>query len=229
MKEQIVHTLLPRAFPKRSDTLVWIDAKANQVVVGTSTMKKADAVLTRLVELLGGDLKLQPMHTALAPATAMAEWLREKEAPPGFTLDRECELKQPDLDKPSVRYTRHALDIDEVAEHIGQGKLPTQLALTWRGRVSFVLLETGALKKIKLLDVVLETKDSDTGKGDDNFDADVALATGELAKLIPELEAALGGPASLVAADQNAAGAAPTPSPTSPASEDSAPWDDVKP
>jgi recombination associated protein RdgC len=228
MKEQIVHTLLPRAFPKRSDTLVWIDAKANQVVVGTSTMKKADAVLTRLVELLGGDLKLQPMHTALAPATAMAEWLREKEAPPGFTLDRECELKQPDLDKPSVRYTRHALDIDEVAEHIGQGKLPTQLALTWRSRVSFVLLETGALKKIKLLDVVLENKDSDTGKGDDNFDADVALATGELAKLIPELEAALGGPASLVAADPPAAGAASTPSPASPAAEDSAPWDDVK-
>ena len=55
-----------------------------------------------------------------------------------------------------MRYARHTLDIDEVAEHIQQGKLPTQLAMTWNGRVSFVLTEALALKKIKLLDVVLE-------------------------------------------------------------------------
>ena len=202
LKEHIVHKLLPRAFPKRSDTWVWIDAKALRVVVGASSMKKADGVLTRLVELLGGDLKLTPLQTALSPAVAMADWLRDKSAPAGFTLDRECELKQPDLDKPAVRYTRHALDIDEVTEHISQGKLPTQLALTWNGHVSFVLHESGALKKIKLLDVVLEgqSQGGEHGKAptaDDGFDTDVALTTGELARLIPALTAALGGVAAL--------------------------------
>lgn len=193
IKHQIIHTLLPRAFPKRSDTLVWLDVKAGLVLVDTGSMRKADGVLTRLAELLGGGLKLSPLQTQLSPATAMALWLSEKEAPAGFTLDRDCELKQPDSEKATVRYARHTLDIDEVGEHIKQGKLPTQLGMTWASRVSFVLNEAGTIKRIKLLDVVLEG--SSSGAGDDKgFDTDVALATGELARLIPDLVAALGGP-----------------------------------
>jgi recombination associated protein RdgC len=156
LKEEIMHALLPRAFPKRSDTLVWLDAAAGLVWVGAGSVKKADGVVTRLIELLGGGLKLNLVQTELSPATAMATWLAEKEAPAGFTLDRDCELKQPDSEKATVRYARHTLDIDEVGEHIRQGKLPTQLALTWASRVSFVLTEALTLKKIKLLDVVLE-------------------------------------------------------------------------
>ena len=194
IKDEIIHTLLPRAFPKRSDTLLWLDVKAALVLVDTGSMKKADGVLTRLAELLGGGLKLSPLQTQLSPATAMAGWLSDKEAPAGFTLDRDCELKQPDSEKATVRYARHTLDIDEVGEHIKQGKLPTQLGMTWASRVSFVLNEAGTLKRIKLLDVVLEGSSSSSTGDDKGFDTDVALATGELARLIPDLVAALGGP-----------------------------------
>ena len=199
VKEAVVHTLLPRAFPKRSDTVVWLDATAQLVWVGAGSTKKADVVVTRLIELLGGGLKLSLLQTALSPATAMAMWLRDKEAPAGFSIDRECELKQPDSEKASVRYARHTLDIDEVGEHIKQGKLPTQLAMTWAGRVSFVLTEALTLKKIQLLDGVLEGAGVDAaqsgkgGNGDSGFDADVAISTGELRRLMPELVSALGG------------------------------------
>ncbi len=225
IKEEIVHTLMPRAFPKRSTTLVWLDPKAGLVLIDAASMKKADAVITRLVELMGGGMKLSPVQTALSPATAMAAWLSEQEAPAGFTLDRDCELKQPDSEKATVRYARHTLDIAEVGEHIKQGKLPTQLGLTWASRVSFVLSETMALKRIKLLDVVLESGDADRARGtdDDGFDADVALATGELGRLIPELITALGGPhaAPATAADSKAPAVA-----AAPGDDGTAPWDD---
>jgi recombination associated protein RdgC len=191
LKESIQHELLPRAFAKRSHTLVWLDAKAGLVWVDAASVKKADALITRLVDLLGGGMRLALLHTQVSPATAMAEWLATREAPAGFSIDRECELKQPDSDKATVRYARHTLDIDELAAHIQQGKLPTQLAMTWNGRVSFVLTEALTLKKIKLLDVVLEG--TPEPQGDDGFDADVALSTGELRLLIPDLVAALGG------------------------------------
>lgn len=194
IKEEIIHTLLPRAFPKRGHTLVWLDVKAGLVLMDTGSMKKADGVLSRLSELLGGGLKMIPLQTSLSPATAMSTWLSEKEAPAAFTLDRDCELKQPDSEKATVRYARHPLDIAEVGEHIKQGKLPTQLGLTWASRVSFVLTEAGTIKKIKLLDVVLESGKSSAQGDDQGFDTDVALATGELARLIPDLVAALGGP-----------------------------------
>ena len=193
LKEDIVHGLLPRAFPKRSTTMVWIDPRAQLVVVGAGSTKAADRVVSLLVELLGGGITLTLLQTEVSPATAMADWLKTREAPAGFSIDRECELKQPDSEKATVRYARHTLDIEEVGEHIAQGKLPTSLAMTWNGRVSFVLNEAMALKKIKLLDVALEGAGS-TGKGDDNgFDTDVAITTGELSQLIPQLIDALGG------------------------------------
>jgi len=196
IKEEIVHELLPRAFPKRGTTPIWIDLEAKLVMIGAASAKKADRITTTLAELLAGGIRLDLVQTQLSAATAMAEWLSTKEAPAGFSIDRECELKQPDSEKALVRYARHTLDIDEVGEHIKQGKMPTQLAMTWDNRVSFVLTENLALKKIKLLDVVLEGKET-SGKGDNGFDADVAITTGELGKLIPDLVDALGGPLKL--------------------------------
>lgn len=195
IKEAIVHELMPRAFPKRSTTLVWLDLKARRVLIGAASAKRADAVATQLVDLFGG-LRLAPLQTALSPAAAMSAWLSDKQAPAGFSIDRDCELKQPDSEKAAVRYARHTLEIDELGEHIRQGKLPTQLAMTWNGRVGFVLTDTLALKKIKLLDVVLEGQDaaSPADGTDDGFDADVAIATGELQRLLPDLVDALGGP-----------------------------------
>jgi len=159
-------------------------------------VKKADAVVTRLVELMNGGLKLAPLSTALSPATAMADWLATQESPAGFSIDRECELKQPEGEKATVRYARHTLELAEVAEHIKAGKRPTRLALTWAGRVSFMLTEALTLKKIELLDVVLEGAPSDArgaDAADANFDADVALFTSELRLMMPALVEALGG------------------------------------
>lgn len=220
VKDAVVHALLPRAFPKRADTPVWIDRQAGAVWVGSGSTKRADAAVTRLIELLGGDLKLSLLQTALSPATAMAAWLTEKEAPTGFSIDRDCELKQPDSERACVRYARHTLDIDEVGAHIQQGKLPTQLALTWAGRVSFVLTEALTLKKIQLLDVVLEGAGIDSaqaGQDDGGFDAKVAIATGELRQLLPALIDALGG------LHERQAAAATTPANAASV----APWDTV--
>ncbi len=207
LKEEIVHSLLPRAFPKRGNTLIWIDLTGQRIVIGAASAKKADRVLTQLTDLLGGGLRLTQLQTELSPATAMSTWLSQQEAPAGFSIDRECELKQPDSEKAAVRYARHTLDIAEVGQHIQQGKLPTQLAMTWSGRVSFVLTEALAIKKIKLLDVVLEANQGayggkGDGKDDGGFDADVALTTGELRRLLPDLIEALGGEPSRVPAAQ---------------------------
>ncbi len=123
----------------------------------------------------------------------MAHWLKEQEPPEGFTVDRECELKACDESKAVVKYGHHPLDIAEVQAHIDAGKLPTKLALTWDDRVSFVLTEGLQLKKLAFLDAVFDDQDSD--HDDKGFDTDVAIATGELSNLIPDLIEALGGEA----------------------------------
>ena len=197
-KEQVVFDLLPRAFTKRSTTLLWLDPVHHFLVVDTGSLSGADKVVTFLIEALSEvpgslpGLGVKPVLTNMSAAASMSHWLSSREAPVGFTVDRDCELKTPDDQKSAVRYSRHTLEIDEVAQHIAAGKIPTQLALTWNDRISFVLTETAQVKKLKLLDVVLDGV-QEGGKDDDGFDTDAAILTGELSAMLPDLLEALGG------------------------------------
>ena len=193
LKERVTEELMPRAFTRRSSTFVWIDPQNGWFVVDAGSPGKAEEVIEHLRFCLD-DFPLQPLHTQLSPQSAMADWLAGGEAPHGFTIDRDCELKSIGEEKAAVRYVRHPLGDEvsgEIKAHLTAGKLPTKLALTWDDRVSFVLTEGLQLKKISFLDTVFEGQAPD----DQGFDTDVAIATGELTKLIPDLVEALGGDA----------------------------------
>jgi len=194
MKEQVEHELLPRAFTRKSAVTVWLDPRSRMLVLGTPSAKVADLVVAELLTVFEDRLPLAPLDTVQSPAGAMAAWLAARQAPAGFSIDLECELRQPDDSRATVKYTRHTLDTDDVALHLQQGKLPTSLAMTWADRVSFVLTDELKIKRVKFLDVDAESATGSAGDGeDDAFDADAALATGELSQLMGDLLDALGG------------------------------------
>ncbi|RTL45479.1 MAG: recombination-associated protein RdgC [Burkholderiales bacterium] len=221
LKEQAAHELLPRAFTKTSATQVWIAPSARLLFVDAGSSSRADEVITLLIQASPG-LSLQLVQTAESPAACMAAWLMDGVTPEGFQIERECELKGSDEQKPVVRYARHPLDIDEVRAHLTSGKMPTRLALSWNERVAFTLTEAFAIKKISFLDLAFEGRPDVSG--DEAFDADLALATGELGRLIPALIEGLGGEHDFAAAPATTPAAAPTALPTEPLPEGAAPW-----
>lgn len=190
IKDEIVLTFLPRAFSKRTSHILWLDVAHQTVVVAAGSAKAAEPVIRQLVDLMA-DLKhvlpLSPLSTSVAPATAMAGWLATRQPPDGFSIDRDLELRNSGDEKSVVRYARHSLELDEIGQHIEEGKLPVQLALTWSDRVSFVLTEKLAIRKIDIRGA------EEAPKGEDGFDADAAIATAELSDLLPQLLASLGG------------------------------------
>ena len=188
LKDEAKLDLLPMAFTKSGAMWVWIDPQARTLVLDTSAQGRADEIVTLLVEGLPG-FALALVDTQTSPTAAMAHWLMTQDPPAGFSADRETELKAADESKAVVRYARHPLDIDEVRQHIEHGKLPTKLAMTWDDRVSFVLNDNLQIRKIALLDAVMDGQSQD----DAGFDTDVAITTGELSRLIPQLVVALGG------------------------------------
>ncbi len=190
LKDEAKLDLLPFVLTKQAAMWVWIDLAARILVLDTSSQGRADEVVTLLVEALPG-LSVHLINTQTSPQAAMSHWLKEQEPPVGFSVDRECELKSASEEKAVVRYARHPLDIEEVQAHIDAGKLPTKLALTWDDRVSFVLTENLQIRKVQFLDTVFEGSKAEDG----GFDTDVAIATGELKKLIPDVIEALGGEA----------------------------------
>ena len=188
LKEEAKLDLLPMAFTRQSATWVWIDPQAHMMYIDTASQSHADDIVTMLVDSLPG-FAVSLLDTAESPQSCMAFWLKEEEPPVGFTIDREVELKSADEAKAVVRYSRHPLDIAEIGEHISQGKLPTKLAMTWDDRVSFLLTTGMQVRKIEFHDSVFEV----SGQEADAFDTNVAITTGELSKLVPDLVEALGG------------------------------------
>ncbi len=192
LREDALLALLPQAFARQMNVWVWIDPKNGWLVTDASSQGKIDEVVTALVRAFDG-LAITLVQTAVTPQTAMTQWLSATtpdEWPGGFAVERECELKSSDEEKSAVKFTRHNLATDEVRKHITEGKLPTRLAMSWEGRIGFVLTESLQVKKINFLEGVFDGRPDE---GENGFDADVALSTGELQKLIPELIEALGG------------------------------------
>lgn len=220
LKEDVTHELLPLAFTRHVRVAVWIDPQTRRLTLDTSNQARADAVVTALVQGLDG-FAVAAFHTQVEPASAMAGWLATQEPPAGFTIDRECELKATDDSKAVVRYAKHPLDIDEVRGHIEAGKRPTRLAMTWEDRVSFELTEGMQLRKLQFLEGVFDGGGGDAKKdGDEGFDADAAIVTGELGALLPALMEALGGETTPGQAAAPASAAAKTPDPQPEETED---------
>lgn len=183
--------MLPMAFAQRAAVWVWIDPAKGMLVIDSASQARLDVVTQYLVMLVDGT-KIQHLNTQASPQACMALWLTDVDAPRGmFDIGRECLLKACDESKAVVRYAKHSLDIDEVRQHIRHGKVPVKLALSYDDRVSFVLTSSMQITGLKFLEPVFEERAGDTNA--DAFDADVAILTGELSKLIPDLVVALGG------------------------------------
>lgn len=192
LREQVTQELLPRAFSRRRRVHAWIDPVDGWLIVDASSPARAEDVLEHLRQTLDS-FPLAVLRTERSPTSAMADWLAGGEAPGGFTIDQDCELRSITEEKAAVRYVRHTLEGDEVKGHLEAGKLPTRLAMTFDDRVSFVLTEKLEIKRVDFLDVV---RDQIDGQGEDAvalFNAEFALMTGELRKLLPAVVDALGG------------------------------------
>lgn len=192
IKEQVTDELLPRAFSIRRNTGVWIDPVNGWLVVDAGNAGRADEVIKLLIKSVKR-LPLRALRVQQSPVSAMTQWLVADEAPPGFTIDQDTELRSTGEGKATVRYVRHALEADDVRRHIEAGKQCTRLALTWNSRISFVLTESLTLKRITPLDVIKEADGGMTRDADERFDGDMMLMTGELGAMLTCLVDALGG------------------------------------
>lgn len=191
IKERVTDELIPRAFSTRKTVMIWIDPKNGWLAVDTSSQSKAEAALDVLRKALD-DLPLSLVRTNASPASSMASWLVGNEAPAGFSVDRDCELRAITEEKATVRYAHHPLDAEDVRQHISDGKQPTRLAMTWNNRLSFVLTDALQVKRLAFLDVVLEEAE-EAETAEEQFDASFAIMAGELGRFLPDLVETLGG------------------------------------
>lgn len=191
----MVHTLLPRAFSKFSQTFIWLDLEKQLVIVDSGSAKRAEDNLALLRKTLGS-LPVVPLNFNESVELKMTEWVRSGELPAGFTLMDEAELKAVLEEGGVIRCKKQELVSDEIATHIEAGKVVTKLSVDWEDRLQFMLCDDGSIKRIKFSETLREQND-DIDKADfaQRFDADFVLMTGELSALIERVTEVLGGEA----------------------------------
>jgi recombination-associated protein rdgC len=190
LKDDVVATLLPRAFSKYQQTALWIDAENNLIYVDAASAKRAEEVLALLRKSLGS-LPVVPLTFANEPSLVMQEWVAKESIPQWLVSLEEAELR--DANNGVIRCKQQALDSDEILSLVNS-KYVTKLALEWEEHLSFVLNEDCSLKRLKFADQIRE-KNDDILKEDyaQRFDADFVLMTGILSKLTENLLHDFGG------------------------------------
>lgn len=195
LKDEVLHSLLPRAFSKFSQTLIWIDTTNNLITVDAASAKKAEDSLALLRKSIGS-LPVVPLTLENPVELTITEWVKSGDMPAGFALGDSATLKAVLEDGGILKSKKQDLVSDEIATHLEAGKVVTELALQWQERITFTLTDAAAIKRIHFSDSLTEQNDDidreDVGA---RFDADFVLMTGELSSLIYQLVNDLGGEA----------------------------------
>ena len=194
LKDEVLHSLLPRAFTRKSLAKILIDRSNHLVFVEASSAKKAEDQLALLRKSLGS-LPVIPFTPREPLEITMTEWFKNG-FPAGFTAGEDATLKGLLDNGGTVRCNKVDLQSDEIMSHIETGKVATTVAINWMDRASFRVNDDMSIKALTFCDDLYDQND-DIDREDvaQRFDADFVLFTGELSALFNALVEAIGGEA----------------------------------
>ncbi|EFZ3272460.1 TPA: recombination-associated protein RdgC [Escherichia coli] len=194
LKDEVLHSLLPRAFTRKSLAKILIDRSNHLVFVEASSAKKAEDQLALLRKSLGS-LPVIPFTPREPLEITMTEWFKNS-FPAGFTAGEDATLKGLLDNGGAVRCNKVDLQSDEIMSHIEAGKVATTVAINWMDRASFRVNDDMSIKALTFCDDLYDQND-DIDREDvaQRFDADFVLFTGELSALFNALVEAIGGEA----------------------------------
>ena len=190
LKDEIVQSLLPQSFLKHKTTFALL--LDDMIVVDAGSWKQAEELLSTLREVLGS-LPVRPVTVKLPPAATFTDWLKRQQPKSSLYLLDECELRDTHEDGGIVRCKRQDLGSDEVQEHLQAGKLATKIGIAYSDKLSFVIDDKLAIKRLRFEDLIHEQAEQDGEDAHGIAVASLAIMAGTFAEFIPALLDALGG------------------------------------
>lgn len=191
IKDDVIHSLLPRALTRSFLIYAYFDLKNNLLIINAASANKAEEFLDHLRATLG-TLPVVPLTCLGDAADVMTRWINQQ-APKGFDLNNECELQSARESKNIIRCKNQELESDEVMSHLKAGKRVTQLGIIWRENLQFILCEDFAIKRLRFEDIIQEDAQSEYDDDATQFDQDFSVMTLQLNEFIEDLLKEFGG------------------------------------
>lgn len=199
LKDEIIFSLLPRAFVKDRLDFAYIDTKEQRLIVNAASAKRAESLIHAL-RLAIGSLKCTPFWCESSPELILTEWVRQGYAVEPFYLGESCELVGP-KDGRSITAKKHDMSSEEIGVHLNFGLRVEKASLFW-GEDLFFTLDAGlGIKKLDYSDAVSEQVEyRKPESAAEEFDATFFIMSETLRRFVKDLAGALGGE---VAAENN--------------------------
>jgi recombination associated protein RdgC len=190
LKDALLAEMLPQAFTRSRVIRALIDPQSSRVIVDAASDKMAEEVLSLLRECLG-TLPAVPLASTSA-AEHFTRWVLSGDPPAGFTLEDQCELRDPGDKGTVVRCRGVDLGSAEVRAHIDTGMQVAAVGLNWQDALSLVLADDLSLKRLRFEDELIEQA-MDGAEDEDpalRFEAEMLLVSTQLRGLIDRLAGA---------------------------------------
>lgn len=188
IKEETIMALIPRAFSKFSDTLIWINLEEKYLVVSDISSGKVDTALALLRKAIGS-LPIVPFDLDAAVETTMTHWVKSPATlPPSFSLGSEILLLSASTKGPATKAKAESLiDNAVVLEAMADDQLVTQLEMAWRGELEFTLTDGMQLKGLRPLGDAFLALPCYGEEAMQTADTNFVLFAGSMRELLAEL------------------------------------------
>lgn len=183
-KEEIIHTLLPRAFTKLTKIYAYIDTRHRWLIINSVSATKVQDFLNMFKKSLGEGIE---SFDLIQPADILTHWLLSREYPQAFAVEKACLLQDPNQQKRTIRCQQQDLFATSIQSLLKDGCEVMQLALTWQDRLNFVLGDDFILRSIRLANDDLADIKDDIETPHQKFDADLIMMTEMFSGLLKDL------------------------------------------
>ncbi len=193
LKEEVIFSLLPKAFARSSLQYAYISPRDNLLVVNAASARRAEDMIENLRTALGS-LPVIPLASKSQPIEVMTQWVNSAQPASGFALGEECELRDNADISCVIRCKNQNLAAAEIVSHLKTGMHVSKLALNWQERIEFLLDEKLIVKRLRFSDLVQEQADEIEAEDvATRFDVDFSIMALELSGFLESLVDALGG------------------------------------
>jgi recombination associated protein RdgC len=186
LKDEVILSLLPRAFGKISRVYAYIDTKNKCLVLNTTNAKKTEQFISMFQKSVTEQIN---SYEIKKPSPIMTHWLKNQSSPTAFAIEKSCVLQDPNQQNRIIRCQQQNLFANPIQALVKDGCEVKQLALSWHDQVKFVLAaEDFSLRSIQYEDeITSQTKDMEAETKQQVFNADFFIMTQVLAELLNEL------------------------------------------
>jgi recombination associated protein RdgC len=192
LKDEVIFTLLPKAFTRSRLDFAYLDSKAKWIIVNSASAKRAEDLMSKLREAMGS-LPSIPLTTKHLPTQVMTRWLREASIGNELELGDECELIA-NKDGRIIRCKKQDLTATEIRNHLDLGMQVNKLTLIWKESVEMLIDDQMAIKRLKFDGSITDPSSEKQAETQaEQFDLDFSIMALEIEALLKNLIKQLGG------------------------------------